>query len=66
MILFYNGDLIRVINSNDNLDVDIPAWFALEFAGAFLAILFWVYPLLCTCINIATYMHVVLVCPACT
>ena len=64
MILFYNGNFIRVINSNDNLDVDIPAWFALEFAGAFLAILFWVgisiiysaHESLRFCINIATYI----------
>ena len=42
MILYYNGDIIRSVNDSDS-DVDIPGWFALEFAGAFLAILFWVY-----------------------
>ena len=41
MILYYNGNIIRVINSNYN-NVEISAWFALEFVGAFLAILFWV------------------------
>ncbi|CAI8050681.1 hypothetical protein GBAR_LOCUS27802 [Geodia barretti] len=40
MILYYNGNIIRVINSNYN-NVEISAWFALEFVGAFLAILFW-------------------------
>ena len=43
MILYNNGDVIRTINDDDTFkDVDIPAWFALEFAGAFLAVLFWV------------------------
>ena len=39
MILYTNGEVIRQANDND---ADVPGWFALEFAGAFLAILFWV------------------------
>ena len=42
MILFVNGSLIRYANDNDDLDIDVPDWFALEFAGALLAIIFWV------------------------
>lgn len=41
MILYVNGQSIRVADENDIND-DVPGWFALEFAGAFLAILFWV------------------------
>lgn len=41
MILYVNGQSIRVADDNDIND-DVPGWFALEFAGAFLAILFWV------------------------
>lgn len=40
MILYFNGSVIREIRDNDG--PDIPDWFGLEFAGAFLAILFWV------------------------
>ena len=40
MILYYNGSVIR--ENRDNDGPDIPDWFSLEFAGAFLAILFWV------------------------
>ena len=39
MILFTNGQLIRVAN---DISVTVPDFFALEFAGAFLATLFWV------------------------
>ena len=42
MILYWTGSLIRTINDQDNVDIDIPDWFSLEFAGAFLALLFWV------------------------
>ena len=41
MILFWNGNFIREINDEDDAP-DIPGWFSLEFAGAFLALLFWV------------------------
>lgn len=41
MILYYNGRLIRANRDND-LGPDTPDWFALEFAGSFLALLFWV------------------------
>ena len=41
MILYINGNAIRAANDAD-ADIDIPHWFALEFAGAFLALLFWV------------------------
>ena len=34
---------IRVFNDEDDVDIYIPGWFALEFAGAFIALLFWVY-----------------------
>ena len=39
MILYVNGSAIRVANNNK---MDVSGWYALEFAGAFLAILFWV------------------------
>lgn len=39
MILYSNGSTIRIANEND---IDIPGWFSLEFAGALLALLFWV------------------------
>ena len=46
MILFVNGNFIRVVNDGDfdtnGETPEIPGWFALEFAGAFLATLFWV------------------------
>ena len=41
MILFLNGNVIRQIN-DAIFDIDVPAFYALEFAGAFLATLFWV------------------------
>ena len=46
MILFQNGNAIRQVNDGDfdtnDETPEIPGWFALEFAGAFLATLFWV------------------------
>ena len=39
MIFFING--LRIQNANDD-SVSVPAFFALEFVGAFLATLFWV------------------------
>ena len=52
MVLYWNGLFIRVINDEHDVDIDIPGWFALEFAGAFIALLFWVYSL---CMH--SYLH---------
>ena len=41
MILYDNGEVIREAHKND-FDDDVPKWFNLEFAGAFIATLFWV------------------------
>ena len=58
MILFNNGNIIRLVNSEDVYDnLDIPGWFALEFAGAFLAVLFWVHELK------KSYEQLLTVCP---
>ena len=45
MILYNTGMLIRFVKDNDDSitrNVEIPDWYSLEFAGAFLALLFWV------------------------
>ena len=42
MIAYVTGSLISNVNDNDELDVDIPDWYALECGGAILALLFWV------------------------
>ena len=42
IVVYVTGSLIRTVNDNVDIDVDVPEWYALEFTGAFLGLIFWV------------------------
>ncbi len=52
MILYYNGSLIRQLIEGDDQDSELPEWFILEFAGAFLATVFWVITIPIVCVTV--------------